>query len=234
VSAADLDRDGFAVLEGVLDPSTAAALAARLDGLLAAEGDSAGSEFRHLVPQAELAGADLLGDLVSKDPSFRACVDEPRVLALARHLLGDDLRVHAVNARSPRGGDGAQALHRHPGLCNTLWLLDDMTLDNGPTRVVATSSGAERLVTAPAGAVIVLGGEVLHGGTVNRSGKPRRVVTVAYSRPDVPPQYGVQLRSDVIARRSVARVTEGELGRSPACPLLPSALPSCFAPHIGV
>jgi hypothetical protein len=200
-----LDRDGFLLLKDVLDAATAARLARRLDALLVDEGPRAGSEFRHLVPPADRRGADHLGDLLSKDPLFEQCLTAPRVLGVARVLLGDRVRLHAMNSRSPRPGDGQQDLHTHLGLCNTLWLLDEMTLDNGPTRVVPGSHRrseddeperdwrlpypGERLITAPAGSVLVLEPAVWHGGTVNRLGAARRVVTTAYSAPELPPLY---------------------------------------------
>jgi hypothetical protein len=202
-----LDRDGFVLLEGVLDDATAGRLADRLDALLASEGEHAGREFRELVPPADRRGADHLGDLLSKDPLFERCVTAPRVLGAVRALLGDRVRLHAMNSRSPRPGDGQQDLHMHLGLCNTLWLLDAMTLDNGPTRVVPGSHRraddddperdwrlpypGQRLITAAAGSVLVLDPAVLHAGTLNRVGTPRRVVTTAYSMPDVAPQYPV-------------------------------------------
>jgi hypothetical protein len=200
-----LDRDGFLLLEDVLDEETAERLAERLDELLAQEGEQAGSEFRELVPPADRRGADHLGDLLSKDPLFERCLTAPRVLGAVRALLGDRVRLHAMNSRSPRPGDGQQDLHTHLGLCNTLWLLDEMTLDNGPTRVVPGSHRraeddeperewrlpypGERLITAPAGSVLVLDPAVWHGGTANRLGTPRRVVTTAYSAPDLAPQH---------------------------------------------
>jgi len=209
-AAACLDRDGFVMLEEVLDAAIVARLAARLDELLADEGEQAGREFRELVPPADRHGADHLGDLLSKDPLFERCLTAPRVLGAVRNLLGDRVRLHAMNSRSPRPGDGQQDLHAHLGLCNTLWLLDEMTLENGPTRVVPGSHRrsdddeperdwrlpypGERLITAPAGSVLVLDPAVWHGGTANRRGTPRRVVTTAYSAPEVAPQYAPAAR----------------------------------------
>jgi ectoine hydroxylase-related dioxygenase (phytanoyl-CoA dioxygenase family) len=206
--ALQLADDGFLVLEDVLDHRVAAELALRLDGLLAAEGEAAGAEFRQLVPPHERTGTDYLGNVVGKDALFRACVGDARVVGVVRHVLGDDIRVHAINSRSPRGGHGQQVLHAHAGLCNTLWLLDDMTLENGPTRVIPGSHRfpdeddgnedgrdwtapypGERLITAPAGAVLVLDPGVWHGGTSNVSGVPRRVITTAFSGPEIAPQY---------------------------------------------
>jgi ectoine hydroxylase-related dioxygenase (phytanoyl-CoA dioxygenase family) len=203
VEADALRDDGYVVLEGVLSREAATELADAFDQLLATEGPRAGEEFRHLVPVRERAAADHLADLARKDPRFLACVQAPRVLGVVRTLLGDVAAVHAVNARAPRVGLGLQELHTHLGLCNTIWLLDETTQENGPTRVVPGSHRwsdaedrdltapypGERLVTGAPGTVIVLDPAILHGGTANRSGCPRRAVTVAYSRPDLAPQY---------------------------------------------
>src|SRR5215469_14778515 len=70
-----LDRDGYAPLAGVLPGAQVAAMRTRLAGLLAAEGARAGME----VHQED--GTDRLADLVNKDPMFRVCFTDPRVLA---------------------------------------------------------------------------------------------------------------------------------------------------------
>lgn len=203
IEANALREDGYLVVDGVLTHEAALELADAFDRLLATEGPRAGEEFRHLVPARERAAADHLADLARKDPRFLICVQAPRVLGVVRSLLGGVAAVHAVNARAPRAGLGLQELHTHLGLCNTIWLLNGATHENGPTRVVPGSHRwsdieerdwtapypGERLVTGPPGTVIVLDPAVLHGGTANRSGRPRRTVTVAYSRPDLSPQY---------------------------------------------
>jgi ectoine hydroxylase-related dioxygenase (phytanoyl-CoA dioxygenase family) len=65
-------------------------------------------------------------------------------------LLGE-IRVYSLNARNPAKGTGQQPLHSdtprsHPEdwrMVNTMVLLDDMTEDNGPTRLVP---GSHKLV----------------------------------------------------------------------------------------
>jgi ectoine hydroxylase-related dioxygenase (phytanoyl-CoA dioxygenase family) len=84
-------------------------------------------------------------------------------------------------------------------VCNSIWLLDDFTADNGATRVVPGShrSGKsprdvmtdtlaahpdEVLLLAPAGTVVVFNSHLWHGGTVNRSSLPRRATHAYFTR----------------------------------------------------
>ena len=68
------------------------------------------------------------------------------MLAAAHYLLGE-IKVHGANMRDPVKGYGAQDLHadvpKHFDddwwVLNAMVLFDDMTLDNGPTRIVPGS-----------------------------------------------------------------------------------------------
>jgi ectoine hydroxylase-related dioxygenase (phytanoyl-CoA dioxygenase family) len=82
---------------------------------------------------------------------------------------------------------------------NPIWLLDDFTADNDATRVVPGShlSGrspsdvladrrdynpGEVLLLAPAGTVVVFNSHLWHGGTLNRSSRPRRALHAYFTR----------------------------------------------------
>ena len=196
-----LDRDGYAPLPGVLSEAQLTAIRERLDGLLALEGDKAGLE----VHQEE--GTDRLADLINKDPMFDVCFTSPRLLACVAHVLAD-FKLSSLNFRAARPGSGLQALHTEGGpvtdrsrfqVCNSIWLLDDFTADNGATRVVpgshrsgklprdvmADSRGAhpdEVLLLAPAGTVVVFNSHLWHGGTLNQSSRPRRALHSYFTR----------------------------------------------------
>ena len=196
-----LDRDGYAPLPGVLSAAQLAVIRARLGELLAAEGDRAGLE----VHQEE--GTDRLADLVNKDPAFEVCFTAPRLLACVAHVLGE-FKLSSLNFRAALPGQGLQALHTEGGpvtdpaafqVCNSIWLLDDFTADNGATRVVPGShlSGrspgevmadrrdshpGEVLLLAPAGTVVVFNSHLWHGGTLNSSSRPRRALHAYYTR----------------------------------------------------
>jgi ectoine hydroxylase-related dioxygenase (phytanoyl-CoA dioxygenase family) len=196
-----LDRDGYAPLPGALSQAQLAAIRSRLAGLLAAEGDKAGLEVH------QEAGTDRLADLVNKDPAFDVCFTDPRLLACVAHVLGD-FKLSSLNFRAALPGSGAQALHTEGGpvtdpaqfqVCNSVWLLDDFTADNGATRVVPGShrSGKlprdvmtdvraahpdEVLLLAPAGTVVVFNSHLWHGGTLNNSPRPRRALHSYFTR----------------------------------------------------
>ena len=196
-----LDRDGYAPLPGVLSPRQIEAFRSLFGELLALEGDRAGLEVH------QEAGTDRLADLVNKDAAFDVCFTDPRLLACLAHVLGD-FKLSSLNFRAALPGSGLQALHTEGGpvadpaqyqVCNSIWLLDDFTADNGATRVVPGShrSGkspgdvmtdtraahpAEVLVRAPAGTVVVFNSHLWHGGTLNRSSLPRRAMHSYFTR----------------------------------------------------
>lgn len=204
-----LDDEGFAVLDAVISDDRRRALLSRVRALLAEEGDAAGSEF--LVE----SGADRLANLAAKGEEFLAVATEPRVLDAVRAVLGAGIKLSSLNARavSPMSGE-VQPLHCDMAavpdadgfwVCNTVWLLDPFTADNGAIRLVPRShrTGAlpadvledpraphpdEILVTAPAGSVVVMNAHLWHGGTANRSAASRTVLHAFYCRRDKPQQ----------------------------------------------
>jgi ectoine hydroxylase-related dioxygenase (phytanoyl-CoA dioxygenase family) len=221
-----LDHDGFLLLPGILSPAQVAAFGARLDALVAAEGEDAGKEVH------QEAGTDRLSDLVNKDPMFDICFTHPRVLAAVAHVLGGDLKLSSLNARAALPGQGLQALHADwrgavaPGdyqVCNSIWLLDDFTAENGATRVVPGSQRSgqvpseamadpraphpdEVLLLAPAGTVVVFNSHTWHGGTLNRSPNRRRAMHSYFTRRHHPQQLDQKryLRPETYARLSEA------------------------------
>jgi len=131
--------------------------------------------------------------------------------------------------------DSAQPLHADSGaiadkqgywVCNSVWMLDDFTPENGATRFVPGSHRwgrvpppdfyqphpEERLVTGEAGMVVVMNAHLWHGGTANRTAFPRRAMHVYYTRWDKPQQQyqkrllsaGVQARLSGAAREILA------------------------------
>jgi ectoine hydroxylase-related dioxygenase (phytanoyl-CoA dioxygenase family) len=221
-----LDQDGYLPLSGILSSEQIHAINARLTELLEHEGESAGKEVHQ-----EL-GTNRLANLVDKSPLFTPCFTHPRVLAAVAHVLGGDLRLSSLNHRAALPGQGLQALHADwsgatpPGqfyVCNSIWLLDDFTLENGATRVVPGSHNLgktprdemsdpsaahprERVLVAPAGTVVIFNSHTWHGGTLNRTNHPRRALHSYFTRRDQPQQTDQRraLRPETIARLSEA------------------------------
>ena len=187
--ATAIDRDGFVVLRGLIDPSWLAALAARLDELIVAEGERAGLEVH------KEDGTDRLANLVDKGEVFDALWMHPRMLGLVQHVLQRPFVLSSLNAREPKPGLGHQGLHadwneRTPDepfqVVNSLWVIDGMDAGNGCTRLVPGSHLMRGSIPDPhpdqvlaltnPGDVLVFNAHCRHGGTTNVDGRRRRVI----------------------------------------------------------
>lgn len=127
--------------------------------------------------------------------------EHPLLLAAAQQLIGRPFRLGQLHGREPLQGHGAQGLHadwgidgdpRQSHILTSLWLLDEMTPDNGATRLVPGTQMQrslprkgigpddhhpdERLIIAPAGSLLLFSGHLWHSGTRNYSGAPRRLI----------------------------------------------------------
>ncbi len=220
VEAAALDRDGYLVLPGILSRATVDAMNRVLEHLLAVEGRDAGKEVH------QEAGTNRLSNLVDKSDVFDVCFTHPRVLAGISRVLRGDLKLSSLNYRAALPGEGLQALHCdwsgpvRPGdfhVCNSIWLLDDFTLDNGATRVVPGTQDCgctpqqaledpmavhpdEVILTAPAGTVVVFNSHTWHGGTRNTTNLPRRALHSYFCRRAEPQQLDQRSHVGDVAR----------------------------------
>jgi hypothetical protein len=204
-----LDTEGLLILEAHCSAALLAALRERIAELFATLGEQAGAEFKQ-EPQT-----DRLANLVNYDELFQEVIAEPKVLACVEHVLGPEFKLGSLNARSVRArSDWVQPLHCDMGalpdargntVCNVIWVLDDFTATNGapryipgshrsgqlPQTVLADPSAPqpdEALLTARAGTVVVMNAHLWHGGTANRSDKPRLALHSFYCRRDLPQQ----------------------------------------------
>ncbi|HTS63881.1 MAG TPA: phytanoyl-CoA dioxygenase family protein [Candidatus Acidoferrales bacterium] len=201
-----LEQMGWLALPGLMPPSQLSAARSRVDELFAEEGAAAGSEFK------QEPGARRLANLVNKGRIFEEMILTPRVLDCVAQVLGPRFKLSSLNARSadPHTEDG-QPLHADSGaiagddgylVCNSIWMLDDFTPENGATRMVPGSHRwrrlphadyyephpEERLVLGKAGDVVVMNAHMWHGGTANRTAQPRRALHIYYTRFDQPQQ----------------------------------------------
>jgi hypothetical protein len=218
-----LDEAGYLVLAGFMSAELLDRLRRRVAELFALEGAGAGAEFK------QEPGCLRLANLVDKGDVFQEVIAAPRVLDCVRVVLGAEIKLSSLNARSvPACADVVQPLHADMGavadargywVCNTVWLLDPFTPDNGALRVIPGSHrrgklpaaeladlkaahADEVLVTGAAGDVIVMNAHLWHGGTANRTASSRTAVHAFYARRDKPQQqYQKQLlRPEVQAR----------------------------------
>jgi ectoine hydroxylase-related dioxygenase (phytanoyl-CoA dioxygenase family) len=205
-----LDELGYLVLPGFVPPPLLADLRERVETLWELEGDEAGSEFR---PEP---GTRRLANLVDKGAVF------------AEHVIGPNYKLSSLNARSanPHNAE-SQPLHVDAGavadesgywVCNTIWMLDDFTAENGATRMIPRSHAwrrlpdpgvtdsvpGEELVTGNAGTAVVMNTHMWHGGTANRTDRCRRALHGFYTRNDKPQQ---QYQKALLRPETVAALT---------------------------
>lgn len=140
--------------------------------------------------QGFLGTASHVANLPALDPVFFPIVDHPKVLPVVEGVMGKEIILGSLNARIVRPTDPEQGLHSDirqdlhnmaaPVMCNTVWMLDDFTTENGATRIVPGSHriGLDRppedmeikhvaRATGKAGSVLVFNGQCWHGGGEN-------------------------------------------------------------------
>jgi ectoine hydroxylase-related dioxygenase (phytanoyl-CoA dioxygenase family) len=204
-----LDEQGYVVLPGFMGEELLGELRARILELFEEEGDRAGHEFKTEEHARRLA------NLVAKGDVFGRAIAKPDLLEYVRHALGPRIKLSSLNARSAGPlTDAGQPLHVDMGalpdeqgfwVCNTIWMLDDFTPENGPTRMVPGSHRWNRrpedvladptaphpdevMLTGRAGTVAVMNAHLWHGGMANRSPRPRLAMHAFYCRRDKPQQ----------------------------------------------
>ena len=135
-----LDDDGFFIVENVLSKSDIKTMRNEFERIHAAENERGGHEV-HVEP-----GARRISNIFNKTTAFDKMLAIPEVLAASAYLLGE-IKLHGANLRDPVKGYGQQDMHVDVPkkfdddwwVVNSMIMLDDMTLDNGPTRVVPGS-----------------------------------------------------------------------------------------------
>ena len=227
-------ENGYLIVEDVLSAQRLEAVRGALERRYEVEGDSAGSEG------SANPGVRRLCNLFSKGRPFEALGTEPIVLELARATIGDDIRWQAMNFHDPQPGDqrAHQPIHADRsffpncrGYLNVVWAIDEMTDENGATRLVPGSHKkpwpldladanepvpGEIFVACPAGTAIFVHGDTWHGGRVNHTTASRRVIHLGFDCPNTAPQYEIA--------RTITPETRARLG--PLCELIPGTVES--------
>jgi ectoine hydroxylase-related dioxygenase (phytanoyl-CoA dioxygenase family) len=229
----DLNERGYLVLERFMAPEMLEAVQHRVDELFQEEGETAGSEFKQEPNTKRLA------NLVDKGEVFVQAIQVPEILECVEHVVGPEYKLSSVNVRSPWPySNWVQPLHIDGGgladdkgyyVCNSVWMLDDFTLENGAIRMVPGSHRrderpqevlsdptapypGEVLLTGKARTVVVMNAHMWHGATANRTNQQRRAMHVYYTRRDKPQQLyqkkflrpEVQSRLSSLARKVLA------------------------------
>ena len=194
-AVAGLERDGYAVIEELVDKATMATLTEDLiPGFNAIDPSTAGNCTRRIHSRT-LAVSPILQNLVI----------HPVLLGVLDKMLGPHCvryQISSVQGIEVHPGATDQNLHRdddifripHPHPCfevNMMWAVTDFTAQNGATRVVP---GSHRLASGDkpdpttaiptemsAGSVLLWQGATWHGAGANRTEMPRIGMYTGYS-----------------------------------------------------
>lgn len=227
-----LHQNGYLNLGKLLSDTQLDTINKRIAEIQDYEGEKSGSELmdspyiRH--PKEE--GADRLADLVNKGDVFDVFYTHPKVLAAMKVVLGESIKLSSLNFRAAKPGMGLQKLHVdwHEAVapndfkvCNSIWLLDDFSKENGATRIVPgthlkselpqdvlsdsfANHPEELIINAPAGTVFIFNSHTWHGGTTNNTDKPRRSIHSYFCRRDQPQQID---QKRYILKKTLDRIT---------------------------
>jgi ectoine hydroxylase-related dioxygenase (phytanoyl-CoA dioxygenase family) len=216
--AARIERDGFTVLERVIEPELVAAL---LQDLQRLEEDLEVRPSRNLF---EGTNTVRIYNLLAHGRLYEQIPVHAAVLPLVERVLDAGCLVSSLSSIAIDPGERAQPIHADdqllplpkphvPIVCNTMWALTDFTDANGATRVVPGSHtrdhspdfGREYESVAaemPRGSVLVWHGSLWHGGGANQTSQRRVGIAMNYCAGWVRQQENQQLG---IPRETVRR-----------------------------
>ena len=188
-----MDVDGYCIVESLLDAEALAwarsSLCEVLDATPLGRNDFEGF------------GTKRVYALFAKTRAFDGPATHPLVLGVLDRVLAH-YQLSAPTGILIGAGEKAQPVHRDEGIyplppsfpnvvVNTMWALDDFTLDNGATRFIPRShrweerhpADADEFAAAvmPAGSVLFYPGKLWHGGGANKTEMARLGVILEYA-----------------------------------------------------
>jgi ectoine hydroxylase-related dioxygenase (phytanoyl-CoA dioxygenase family) len=198
---AHLDRLGFTVLEGVLQPAELAAARSALQRVIAQDREQ-GVKLQGFAFDPDDRNVRAY-NLVGRDALFRDLATHPVAMELTRHVLGKRCLLSNLSANVTAPGSGAMDMHADqrgihrpwpawPCGLNIGWALDDFTVENGATCVVPRShlrnepplagyDGDDVLsLTCSAGSLFAIESRLWHRTGANTTRDQHRAAVFAY------------------------------------------------------
>ncbi len=223
--AAEVDEQGYTIVEEAFDDVFAKAVLDELDRIVAERGLAPadnGFEGRSTYRVYNLL---VHGEVFQRIPAA------PCVLPLVERVLDEGCLLSTLSSIDIRGGETAQPIHSDdqviglprtgfPVVCNSMWAITDFTEANGATRLVPGShldpdypayTADHETVAAemPAGSILVWHGSLWHGGGANTTDERRVGIADNYCGGMIRQQENQQLG----VPREIARTFDKRLAR---------------------
>jgi ectoine hydroxylase-related dioxygenase (phytanoyl-CoA dioxygenase family) len=202
-------RDGYTILERVIEPELVDALNADLRRL---------EDFYGVVPadnSFEGSSTVRIYNLLALGKLYEAIPVHPGVLPVVELVLDPGCLISSLSSISIDPGETAQPIHADdqlipldkphaPTVCNTMWALTDFTEANGATRVIPGSHLRDHSpdygkpyesipAEMPKGSVLVWHGSLWHGGGANTTDRRRVGIAMNYCAGFIRQQENQQL-----------------------------------------
>jgi ectoine hydroxylase-related dioxygenase (phytanoyl-CoA dioxygenase family) len=197
-----IEEEGYAVVEGALDPDRVERLRAELDA--AVEEDLKGFEAEERRTGRPHPDRWMVHNAMLRGPELARMLEHEAMQAYFGHFLGDTCILYAYQTSSmpPGGSNYSNRIHvdcprlipGYPTNMGALFPLDDLTEANGATYVLPGShlradapgeaefeKGAVRLV-CPAGSMMLLNSRIWHRGGTNTTNRARHMLTIGACR----------------------------------------------------
>jgi hypothetical protein len=191
---ATLMRDGYVIIERLIDVKTCEAIRAESRRLLGATGRN---RFEGLKTQR-------VYNVLAKTRIFDDLIDHPRLLAILDRIFEPNYLLSQAQIININPGEDGQPLHSDDGFYKiprprpalgvaAIWAIDAFTADNGATDIIPGShrwgdgTNATRAQAIPCvmpeGSAVIFLGTLIHGGGANKTQKSRLAFTNQYCAP---------------------------------------------------
>ena len=182
-------------------------------------------------------GAYRLGNLFNKHELFFEIITNEQILNVLSSILGDDIKIGALDMREPKKGTGQQDLHmdwipkRESDDTENIVImifLDDSDENNGHLRVVPkthkmkgwieeniddkTKHKDEIFLDVKKSSVVFMDANLWHSGTTNKTGQRRRVLFMDVRLRDIPQLLNQRIYLDETVQKKLTDVQKYLLG----------------------